>query len=182
MAETIQFKHFIGEGPEAVALIAAAKEGLAKHEAALKDFCAERGFEGTWSYKDRGTEGPLFSEELTAEEAKARGLKYHGRVKDMYAYEPRLNTSVGKALAGAIGVLNTVFFSTNKFLLKETGMAHTVFAGGRVGHSSAGHTADVVLVNYPLIQGKGHSVGNEPVPPAWLRPCKESEFLAAQGL
>lgn len=182
MAETIQFKYLMGGGPEAAGLIAKAKEGSDKYKAALKAFCTEYNFESTWSYKHRGTEGPLFSKELSVEEAKVRGLKYHGRVSGMYAYEPRLNTSAGKALAGAIGVVNTAFFSTNKFLLKETGMAHTVFAGGRVGHSSAGHTLDVVLVNVPLTPERGHGDGEAPLPPAWLRPCKESEFLAAQGL
>lgn len=180
MAEKIQFMHFIGKGPEAEALIAAAREGRAKYADAVKAFIAEHGFENTWSYKDRGVSGPLFAVQLSDEEAKVRGLKYHGRVSKDYAYTPRLNTAAGRKLAAALEQLNKDFFSANKFLLKETGMGHTVFYCARVGNSSAGYTEDAVLVNVPYLPEGGD--GQKPTPPAWLLPCKESEFLAAQGL
>ncbi len=182
MSEKIQFMYFIGKGPEAAALVAAAREGRTRYADAVAAFLAEHGFENTWSYKDRGVSGPLFAVQLSDEEAKTRGLKYHGRVSKEYAYTPRLNLAAGRKLAEAIEQLNKDFFSANKFLLKETGMAHTVFHGGRVGNSSAGYTEDAVLVNVPYTPEGGHGDGQKPTPPAWLLPCKESEFLAAQGL
>ena len=130
MAEKIQFMHFIGKGPEAEALITAAREGRAKYADAVKAFIAEHGFENTWSYKDRGASSPLFAVQLSDEEAKVCGLKYHGRVSKDYAYTPRLNTAAGRKLAAALEQLNKDFFSANKFLLKETGMGHTVFYCG----------------------------------------------------
>jgi hypothetical protein len=76
--------------------------------------------------------------------------------------------------------LNTLAFDPTRFVVKKTGMDHTVYMAGMLGHSVAGYSADVIVVKVP-IGGDDPQNGNMPTPPPWLVQCKESEALAALG-
>lgn len=177
----MEYQHYIGTGPEAEAIIAEANARRIAFSDAAKAFADEQGSFGSWqrgSFNGPVVAGPTFERTLTNGEMSARGLKYYGIVDGQHAYAPRLNTKAGKVLAETLCKLNTLAFDPTGFVIKETGMDHTVYLGGMLAHSTAGYSAGVIVVKVPT--GGDHR-GNMPTPPAWLAPCKESEALAALG-
>jgi len=182
------YQHYIGEGPEAQALI---DECHAKNEAAdaaVRGFQERHGFQNGWR---RGTEfgGPTTEKEMDTAEARSRGLKFHCRIdENTYAYKPHLGTALGKHMDEEIKEINkTCSFDASKHIIKATGMYRMMsgaHAGSRTGlalyFSTAGFAQSKIVVKVPTGAGRPDQ-DPMPTPPAWLCEAKESEVLALYG-
>ncbi len=184
----MEYQHYIGEGPEAQAILnecLARKQ--AKHDAVIA-FAKRHGFSNAWQRGHSVLGGLASDKKLSDEEAKALGLKYFKCIEEgCYAYEPHRGTSAGKKLKQEIEEINNDQFDVSDYIIKATGMAHTVFgphaesrSGQCIAHSTAGHACDKLVVKVPI--GKSmHGDNPSPTPPPWLREAKESEVLALYG-
>lgn len=181
-------KHYIGDGPEAQALIDECHARKQAADDAVLDFQKKHGFQNGWR---RGAEfgGPATEKEMDTAEARSRGLKFHCRIdEDTYAYKPHLGTALGKQMDKEIAEINkTSAFDASKHIIKATGMYRMMggaHAGSRTGmalyFSTAGFAQGKIVVKVPAGPGRD---GQDPmpVPPPWLREAKESEVLALYG-
>lgn len=175
-------KHFyIGEGPEAEALIAEAWE---RHNACnnarkrlLEDYKADFFMETAVSILGGGVlVGLGFSERV-----KRPYFKGEERTVMGYAYYPKLSTKEGKALAKRLKEEKDLHFCTSKFLLEKMGISRILFENRRVHWCAAGFVEGKLLLSVP--GSKEAKEGEDPWPniPAWFREVRESEWLAAQG-
>jgi len=180
----VEYQHYIGEGPEAQALIQDANDRYMAFMAAAEAFRVEMGFSGSWqksNFTGPRICGPTYDLRLTKEEEAAHGLKYMGKVDGLHAYEPRLNFKAGKILQAKLDEVNKLAIDQARYVVKKSGMFHEVFVGMVLARSTCGFKDGVIFMRVPTGNGDVQN-GGMPTPPAWLRPCKESEFLAAQGL
>lgn len=182
--------YFIGEGPEAKALIAEANErwraSCDARKRLLEDYGADFFMETSYSLERGGRiEGLGFSERV-----KRPYFKGEERTKMGYAYYPKLSTREGKALAKRLEEEKELHFCTAVYLLKKLNISRILFEGGRVHWCTAGWIEDKVLLSVPgpkspkdLEERKKLNLSIDPWPqiPDWFREVKQSEFLAAQG-
>lgn len=180
-------KHFyIGEGPEAEALIseALARENVARK--ARKALIAEYETDGlilsVWN--DGKVTGLAFEKPTIRPYLKGETRLSNG---EGYGYYPKLSTKEGKRLAQKLEA-EELTFSMSKLILDKLGL-HRMVAGpsqsSRTGsalyYSVAGIVSGKILVSIPGSKESGHGQDQFPKVPAWLREVKESEWLAAQG-
>lgn len=184
----MEYQHYIGEGPEAQALIDECHERKDAVNAAVTAFQEKHGFDNSWQTYDAELGGPATDKEMNAAEARSRGLKLHCRIsEDCFAYEPHLGCAAGKQMQAEIKEINKLAFDASKHIIKATGMSHTVIgphaasrSGQCIAHSSAGYVGTKVVVQVPI--GKQmRDCDPKPTPPPWLREAKESEVLALYG-
>ena len=180
-------KHFyIGEGPQAEALIAETLERENVAREARKALIAEYETDGlVLSVWGNGKVTGLAFEKPTSRPY----LKGETRLKNGggYGYYPKLSTKEGKRLAERLEAENLTFSQSNFILdrLRLRRMVTGPSSASRTGHalyySVAGIISGKVLVSIPGSKENEH--GKDPFPevPAWLREVKESEWLAAQG-
>jgi len=179
MSEII-YQHYIGKGPEAEALIAEAKEKRSIFIDAVAAFKAEMGYDEVWQSLD-AVRGPVFAKALTSMEARKNGLKLKNTLlAEGHCYVPHMGTNVGKELERRFKELSKLRIDMGEYIVKQSGMAHTVFVGFTLANSVAGFKDGVIVVKVPTGNGDLQN-GSMPSPPTWLVPCKESEALAALG-
>lgn len=180
----VQHHYYIGEGPEADALIAELKSREDKARKArmniLKEYGADALVMSVWK---RGNPAGLGFKE----KQNLPFLKGGTRYDEGFAYYPKRSTKAGKELAVKLEAPELEFeasdyiIKTLKLHRMEAGRHSGSHTGMALYHSVAGYCDGKLLVKIPA--GKSGSVLDPMLEiPAWLRPCKESEFLAAQGL
>lgn len=180
-------KHFyIGEGPEADALITETRERENVAREARKALIAEYEADGLiLSVWDDGKVAGLAFEKPTSRpylkgETRTSGQKGYG-------YYPKLSTKEGKRLAQKLEA-EELTFSLSKFILDRLRLHRMVAGSSLVSqtgsvlyYSVAGIVSGKILVSIPGSKGSEHEQDPFPEVPAWLREVKESEWLAAQG-
>lgn len=181
------WQHYIGEGPEAQKIISECDTAIKEFRAALDNFLQYFGFAGAWTSEGL-VGGPLTAQDMPFETARVLGVTSRKHmVGNKFAWKPNLGTKKGKEMKARLAKVNAVAFNYSEHILKATGMCHTTVirhseskSGQALANATAGYTKDKVLVLMPL--GVGWRNEPQPTPPPWLKPVKESEFLAAQGL
>jgi hypothetical protein len=184
----MDYQRYIGEGPEATALIDECHARKKAINDAILAFQQRHGFQNSWKTFDELFGGPITEKEMSKDEARARGLKLHCRIDvAAYAYEPHLGCAAGKQLQAEIKEINKIAFDASKHILKATGMSHTVIgphaesrSGQCIAHSTAGYASGKIVVQVPIGRQMRDSYPM-PTPPPWLREAKESEVLALYG-
>ena len=181
-------KHFyIGEGPEADALVAEALEReKATHEARealISEYEADGLILSVWN--DGKVTGLAFNRPTHRPYLKGE-TRTSG--EEGYGYYPKLSTKEGKRLAQKLEA-EELTFSASKFILDRLRL-HRIATGphsaSRTGHavyySVAGIASGKILVKIPGSKNPEHD-GTQSFPsiPSWLREVKESEWLAVQG-
>ena len=180
-------KHFyIGEGPEAEALIAETLERKNVALEARKALIAEYETDGLvlsrWG--DGKVTGLSFAKPTSRPYLKGKTRLSDG---EHYGYYPKLSTKEGKRLAQKLEA-EELTFSLSKFILDKLRLRRIVAedsSASRTGcalyYSVAGIISGKILVSIP--GSKKNEYGGDPFPevPEWLREVKESEWLAAQG-
>jgi hypothetical protein len=181
----MQYRYFIGEGEEAKALIDACHAKLTARNAVADTFTAwakDNGWDGG-AMRGNSVVGVISARELAPSEMSACGVKCVTRIDSGWVYAPIKNRKASAAMREAIAAARMEDFSASDHIIKVTGMIRAVVgvSGGRtcLGHSVAGYQKGAILVQVPA--GGGEHDSPMPIPPAWLREVKESEFLAAQG-
>ena len=173
--------YFIGEGPEAKAVLAKTVERMKICNAARKKLLKDYG-------ADYFTEtGPSFfgGGELIGlgyyEKVQRPYFKGEERTELGYTYYPRLSTKEGKALAKRLKEEKELHFYPSHFICELLGVRRCCHKGMRFFWSAAGFADGKLLLSVP--GSKESEDGEDPFPeiPDWLREVKESEFLAAQG-
>ena len=184
MRKDVEKNYYIGEGPEADALISEAEERRKSACAARDALQKEYGADGLIT---RGR-GELISGLAFKEKQQRPYLKGEIRLDDCFGYEPRMSCKQGKELAAKLSSPELKFNASDYILgkLKLHRMRAGPHAASRTGmalyYSVAGYTGSKVLVSIPGSQDEDPMRGDKmPEVPAWLRPVKESEWLAAQG-
>lgn len=178
--------YYIGEGPEADALVAEVREKDAATAAAHKTLCEEYESDGLILSRHRKGKpaGLGFKEKHTLP-----FLKGEMPLSEGYAYYPRLNCKAGKELAAKLND-PALEFSVSDYITKKLKVVRWVagpHAASRTGMamymSAAGIVNGKLLVTIPGGDENAENGGGDPMPivPAWLREVKESEWLAAQG-
>lgn len=180
-------KHFyIGEGPEAEALIAETLERKNVALEARKALIAEYETDGLVlsAWGDGKVTGLAFDKPTSRPYLKGKTRLSDG---ESYGYYPKLSTKEGKRLAQKLEA-EELTFSLSKFILDKLRLRRMVAGPGGTSptgyilyHSVAGIVSGKVLVSIP--GSKENKQGRDPFPnvPEWLREVKESEWLAAQG-
>lgn len=169
-------KYYIGEGPEAEALIAevqARREVVSSARSAVQN---EYGADGLLS-RNRGGEicGLVFKEKQHSP-----FLKSEIRVDGGYGYYAKKNCKRGKELYAKLRVPD-LQFSPSDHIVKKLNINRMCFGpsgpGMAIYSTAAGFADGKIIVSIPAAE-KG-----DPMPsvPAWFREVKESEFIAAQG-
>lgn len=180
-------KHFyIGEGPQAEALIAETLERENVAREARKALIAEYDADGLiLSVWGNGRVTGLAFDTPTSRPYLKGETRTSG--EEGYGYYPKLNTKEGKRLAERLKA-EELTFSPSKFILDKlhlhrmvTGPSPVSRTGYALHSSVAGIVSEKILVSIP--GSKTNEPGKDPFPdvPAWLREVKESEWLAAQG-
>lgn len=167
---------FIGEGPEAEALIAEVKERRQTVGEARNALQKEYGADGLLSRGDgREICGLAFREQRTLP-----FLKGEVRLENGFGYYAKKNCKEGKDLSAKLRAPELQFSTSDHIIhkLKLNRMCVGAAAPGlALYRSAAGYVGNKILVSIP------NSESSDPMPevPAWLREVKESEWLAAQG-
>lgn len=175
---------FIGEGPEAEALIAEIK-GLREAANNARDVVQqEYGADGLVLHGRGGKVCGL----AFIEKQNKPFLKGEVRLEKGFGYYPKLNCKQGKELASKLGAPE-LQFNTNDYILTKLKL-HRMCDGphraSRTGMalylSVAGYAENKILVSIPGPKDLDRMHG-DPMPevPTWFREVKESDWLAAQG-
>ena len=176
--------YYIGEGPEAEALIAEIK-GLREAANNARDVVQqEYGADGLVLHGRGGKVCGL----AFIEKQNKPFLKGEVRLEKGFGYYPKLNCKQGKELASKLGAPE-LQFNTNDYILTKLKL-HRMCGGphraSRTGMalylSVAGYAENKILVSIPGPKDLDRMHG-DPMPevPIWFREVKESEWLAAQG-
>lgn len=182
-------KHFyIGEGPQADALVAEVLEREKVTHEARKALISEYKADGLiLSVWNNGKVTGLAFNKPTSRPYLKGETRTSG--EEGYGYYPKLNTKEGKRLAQKLEA-EELAFSASKFILDKLRL-HRIATGphsaSRTGHavyySVAVSVSEKILVKIPGGKKPEYEGGNPfPSIPSWLREVKESEWLAAQGL
>lgn len=175
---------FIGEGPEAEALIAEVK-ALRDAVSNARDMVQkEYGADGLML---RGHGGDVTG--LAFKEKQQRPyLKGETKLEGGFGYYPKLNCKQGKELAAKLKAPELKFDASDYIIdaLKLHRMCAGPHAASRSGmalyYSVADYRGSKVLVSIPGSKDEDPKLGDKmPEVPTWLRAVKESEWLAAQG-
>lgn len=184
----MEYQHFIGEGPEATALIDKIATRTGEFNRAVDDLEKRLGLK-FWGHRT-GIGGPQLEEQLDDAEARMRGMKYKCRFpgKDaLHCYLPHLGTKAGKVMKAEIDGVNRLYCDASATIIKAIGMGRMVAQGRILAMSAAGYAQGKIVIKVPCgLRGGEFSdalLGEDPMPtpPAWLRPAKESEVLALYG-
>lgn len=167
---------FIGEGPEAEALIAEVKERREAVGKARNAVQKEYGADGLLS-RGEGREicGLAFKEQRALP-----FLKGEVRLENGFGYYAKKNCKEGKELSAKLRAPELQFCPSDH-IIHELKLNRMCVGAGSAGialySSAAGFAGNKILVSIPC----GES--NDPMPevPTWFRAVKESEWLAAQG-
>ena len=175
---------FIGEGPEAEALIAEVKERREAVNNARDTVQKEYGADGLMLH---GRGGKVCGLAFIEKQSKPY-LKGEVSLEKGFGYYPKLNCKQGKELASRLKAPE-LQFNTNDYILSKLKL-HRMCAGShsasRTGmalyYSVAGYSGNKILVSIPGQKDIDIRHG-DPMPdvPTWFRAVKESEWLAAQG-
>lgn len=167
---------FIGEGPEAEALIAEVKERLRAVGEARNALQKEYGADGLLS-RGNGREicGLVFKEQRTLP-----FLKGEVRLENGFGYSAKKNCKEGKELSAKLRAPDLQFCVSDHIIhkLKLNRMCVGSGSAGIALYSSvAGYADKKILVSIP------NSESSDPMPevPTWMRAVKGSEWMAAQG-
>lgn len=181
----MQWKFYIGDGPEAGELIAKAEEkrklAFKKRGALMEEYKAD-GLILSNSLFDHGTPLALGFKKKPDDLAP---FKKERKCDDGWYYYPRLSSRAGKELANKLGDPDLVF-DRSDFIISSLGLwnvEHGKYVGNGVSvlfASQAAYGLGKVLVKIPYKEGEQSGAVLEKVP-AWLREVRESEFLVAQG-
>lgn len=167
---------FIGEGPEAEALIAEVKElreavSIAR-KAIQNEYCAD----GLLSRNNGGEIcGLVFKEKQSLP-----FLKEEMRVDGGYGYYAKRNCKQGKELSAKLRAPD-LQFSPSDHIVKKLNINRMCFGASGPGmaiySTAAGFIDGKIIVSIPAAEK------SDPMPevPTWFREVKESEWLAAQG-
>ena len=179
----MKFHYYIGEGPEADALLTDVRQKRETAHAArtklMEDYGADALILSSWS---RGKPVGLgFRQEQSVPYLKGGNRRYEAG----FAYYPKMSTKAGKELSAKLDAPELEFDACDYILerLKLSRMVAGRHSGSRTGmamyHSTAGYCFGKMLVKIP----SGNSDSDDPMPdvPDWFREVKESEWLAAQG-
>lgn len=183
----MEYQHYVGEGPEAEALIKECQDRKEAFRAAVRAFEEKHGFTETWQDSEEQLGGPALGV-LDVNEAKAKGLVSHARMSEaLIAYKPHKGTALGKQMVAEIAEINKLAFRTSRHITKVTGMermlagAHPASRTGMaLAFSAAGYVGGKIVVKVPT-GGGGPYDEAMPKPPPWLHEAKESEVLALYG-
>lgn len=170
-------KHFyIGEGPEAEALIAEVVDCRVSAGVARKAVQDEYSADGLLSRNNGGEIcGLVFKEKQNSP-----FLKGEMRVDGGYGYYAKKNCKQGKELSAKLRAPD-LQFSPSDHIVKKLNINRMCFGASGPGmaiySTAAGFVDGKIIVSIPAAE-KG-----DPMPsvPAWFREVKESEFIAAQG-
>jgi len=177
----MEYQHFIGEGPEATALIKQVMAGVKAFQEAARTLEVKTGLK-FWRTRE-GIGGPMLENGIDNAEARKRGLKFRCFVpgeKAFHCFLPHMGTKAGREMSAEIDKINRLRCDASDMIIKATGMEMTVYDGRVIAHSCAGAADGKIVVKIPI---KGTDGGDDamPTPPAWFRPAKESEALAVFG-
>ena len=179
---TIASHYYIGEGPEADALLTEVRQRSETAQAARTKLMEDYGADAlilSWKGKPVGLG---FRQEQRIPYLKEGSRRY----EDGFAYYPKMNTKAGKELSAKLDTPE-LEFSASGYILKLLKLSRMVVdrcsgspTGMAIYHSTAGYCGDKLLVKIP---GGNSGPGGDPMPeiPSWMREVKESEWLAAQG-
>ena len=170
----MEYQHYIGEGPEATAIL----DTLGALREAMRDavlaFEKRHGFTASWSSRN-ALGGPLFKKKLAKNVARDLGLKLAGSNEDGFCYEPNRGSKMGKEIAATLDEANKSFCDPSKHIVKATGMGRTLLGGRMIAHTAAGHVDGKIVVKVPIGAKLDPQNDPMPTPPPWLREAKESE-------
>lgn len=168
--------YYIGEGPEAEALIAEVIERRVSTGVARKAVQDEYGADGLLTRNNGGEIcGLVFKEKQDCP-----FLKGELRLPDGYGYYAKKNCKQGKELSAKLRAPD-LQFSPSDYIVKKLNINRMCFGpschGMAIYSTAAGFIDGKIIVSIPAAK-KG-----DPMPsiPAWFREVKESEFIAAQG-
>lgn len=180
----MQQHYYIGEGSEAEALVAEVMEKQESVRVARHSICVEYDTDGLVLGRHGQVEGLCFKKKQTCPYLKGEFRYADGG----YGYYPKLNSKAGKALAIKLADPLLTFDESDYIVrhLKISRMARGFHAASRTGtalyFTVAGIIDGKLLVKIPDSSERSENGCDPmPVPPAWLREVKESEWLAAQG-
>lgn len=181
MTESILKTYYIGEGPEAEALIAEVKELIKAVKNARAVIQQEYGADALVVGHDGQPRGLAFTEKQNKPY-----LKGEVRSKDAYGYYPKRNCKQGKELASKLAApelkldISDYILSKLKLHRMCVGSCADSSTGLAMYSSVAGYAGGKVLMSIPSLPAIENSDPMTSVP-AWFREVKKSELLAAQG-
>ena len=92
----MEYQHYIGEGPEAQALIDECRARVKVKDEAVRAFVDKYGFTNGW-HREHLLCGPATSSMMDDAEARAKGVKYHGALRDdFFMWAPHRGCLLGR--------------------------------------------------------------------------------------
>ena len=179
----IKYSNYVGEGPEAEAMIQEAKKlaGQTRKDAAA--LAEAMGLEAGQNRDGRiicflGPDGHL----LPADKMKELGIRDRGgllKVDDVFrkAYIPDRRYKAGKELEKKLDAINKNAVSISQALIRLMKIGRMVCYGHVMASSTAGFDHDKILVRIPGLPDDGNDSGDKfPALPAWLREPQGEEW------
>ncbi len=174
----MQYKYYIGTGPEAEAIISECRSKYEARNNAVADLRTKYGADYFLESRGRlvqiGFDNPPddWKKWLCSMEQR------HDGGKIIYCFYPRKNTKRGKELAKEMDDDKYVFYYS-EFLVNAVKMDYTVYTGHLLSSSVGCYNKDKLLIRVPY--GEGFEVSKKmPTPPSWLKEVTLTEFEAAQ--
>ena len=169
----MDYKYYIGEGPEADAIITAIKEKQQNNAVATNKFIEDFGIDELITYDNgKSIAGATFKGEVPK----------WAREIDMYNHKPfysgNRSYKKGKEFCDRKEELT---YRWSDDLLKKCGVSRWLIRGRRLYREKCGYTQDKVLVGIPFDSDTNECDDKMPTIPSWMREVKESEWLAAAG-
>ena len=170
----MDYKYYIGEGPEALAVKTAIKEKLKDVSEARNKFMEDFGID----------------ELITEDGGKSiAGVTFKGEVpewareidtyKDKPFYSGNRSYKIGSEFCSRKDELTYMWPDD---LLEKCGMHHRwLIRGHCMYQEKCGYTEDKILVGIPFDSNTNECDDKMPTIPSWMHEVKESEWLAAAG-
>ena len=171
----MDYKYYIGEGPEALAVITAIKEKRQDIDTAREKFKEDFGIDEFVTYDDCYLiKGVTFKGEVPKW---AREVDKHQH-KPFQFYTGNRSYKKGKEFCARKKELT---YSWVDDLLKKCEVSRWLVRGRNLYVTRCGYTKDKVFVGIPFDSNAKDY--DEPMPtiPSWMREVKKSEWLAAAG-
>lgn len=164
--------NFVGEGPEAVALIAKVSAAQNAANAKRLALCEAHGARGLiMDYWDASIPRGLFYTEKQ-NRPYLKGEEHRG---ERWVYYPKRSTKIGKALKAALASPD-LQFSESKMILDELHLHHMTSGDRSLLFSVAGYTEDKVLVSIPVCSSVDGDAAILERVPSWFREVTQSEW------